>query len=64
VVFERTAAQRRIFERAAMVVVVVGRRAFLPVVRVGLEILAPVEFFEIVEFLDLERGVARFDLDS
>src|SRR5277367_3508642 len=47
-----------------MVVVVVGRRAFLPVVRIGFEILAPVQLFEIVQFLDFERRVARFNLDA
>ena len=64
VVFEGAPAQRRVFKRAAMVVVGIRRRAFLPVVRVGLEVLAPVELFETVELLDLERGVAGFDLDA
>src|SRR5271168_1797833 len=47
-----------------MVVVVVGRRAFLPVVRIGFEILAPVQLFEIVQFFDFERRVTRLNLDA
>ena len=47
-----------------MVVVGIRRRAFLPVVRIGLEIFAPVELFEIVQFLEFERGVTRFGLDA
>src|ERR1019366_4186514 len=64
VVFERTSAQGRVFERASMVVVGVRRRAFLPVVRIGLEIFPPVELFEIVQLLEFERGVTRFGLDA